>query len=758
MKGLKKFFSNIRGLNLRTPELLKEVSYATDLRNVEFSENFSISKRRGYQARLAGFGKCGSFTYNKLDIETGEQTTEKILIDDTLRRVIEHKVAFTYSGDKTANYQFALNPETQNFELKFFEDGTVVKTINLGTGKETKPLTAGELESAINTDGDSPFRMSTFDFKHAAFIETGNIKPINEPSICYDTEVIGAPINSPFRNLETIFETNLSPLGKKDENVSTMSTVQVHNVVYLTSKETGLWKYDGVKLVKAGLPIPSITSNRPAPAPADDKWVYIVELEYKDEQGNLVTSQRSNEVSIVANPNEPVYIDVNAKLTEDDSPVPIGAIPGFDALNIKMNLYRTVANGTTFYLLSSTKVASEGIQRLSATTKIADTVAATRTSYRIPFRDASPPPNCSYVDVWRNQLVMTGNPAAPQTVYLANTSDLEGFDFRNSFDTSSRLGGVNTSIKAFDNFLYVGRPTSISIVTGYPDDGTLSVDTMSDEGIGPVSNDSMVEANNMIYFVAKKGIYVLNRNQMQYISDTIQPAFSQLNFKQNQVHSYYLVDENKIMFLLPIFERTERVNKLQNYIIVYDISSNSFSVWNNLDYTKGISKDNDTIWFVSNENGKYYLNQFLNTNSPLDYADHNEAVSFMYKSHWDTAGDPSTLKKYLKIKLYSIDSAIQSFLTAAFGVDISIEHDFIEASTLGFTMKFGENAGWGDNPWGIAPWGDQIPRTKAARIRTTKAQSIRVILRNNVVHENVYISAFELEFSAPYQTKIRGVR
>lgn len=738
-KSLKKFFNILGGLNVRSPELLKGESYATDIRNIEFSENFSLTKRKGNQSLISGFGKCGSFTFNEIDLATGITSAKRLLIDDTIRTVRENEITISYAGSLTPAYQVKLNTTDSKFYLYLYEDGTEIQSIDLGTGKEGSPIDIATMIAAIS----APFSGSAsgVDTLPAAFIKTTDRITTPEKLKYYDVVAASVPSGAdttPFGDL-------LSNVN--DADFEPMSMIQAHDVVYLTSKDTGLWKYDGTLLIRAGLPSPSTITSPDSDPTATSKWVYIATYEYTDDKDNLIISQRSNELIVPSGTSTSVTVPS------------VNLADGYDANNITVNLYRTVANGTDFYLIgTATNVSATPTVFASGTASQADSAITGNAVYTVPFRDAEPPPTCRYIDVWRNQLVLTGNLSSVPTVYLANTEDLEGFDDRNSFETSSRLGGANTGVKALDNFLYIFRKNSISVATGYPEDLTLVVDTMSDEGIGALSHASIIEADKSIYFMSKRGIYSIQGNRLNYMSDILQPVFNNITYREKRCQTFFSIYENKIYFLLPYYVNNG-VDKSQNNIIVFDAQSKSWTLWDNFDFTSGLNLDDTTLWFVSNEDGDFYYNERLNTESLLDYADHEEPVSVFYKTHWESLDEPSIPKKFTKLKVFALDTDYQNFGATDFTLTVETNNDFRLDTAISFDLDFGSDGdGWGEEAWGDFPWGNETQLTKTSRLQARRLLAIRFVFKNSTLHENILISGFEIEYAPQYLPKLRGTK
>ena len=63
--------------------------------------------------------------------------------------------------------------------------------------------------------------------------------------------------------------------------------------------------------------------------------------------------------------------------------------------------------------------------------------------------------------------------------------------------------------------------------------------------------------------------------------------------------------------------------------------------------------------------------------------------------------------------------------------------------------------GWGLPAWGVLDWGAPQAKTSKKKLRSGKAQSIRYVVTNSVLHEKVAISAWETVITAPYSTEMK---
>jgi hypothetical protein len=146
----------------------------------------------------------------------------------------------------------------------------------------------------------------------------------------------------------------------------------------------------------------------------------------------------------------------------------------------------------------------------------------------------------------------------------------------------------------------------------------------------------------------------------------------------------------------------------------------------------------------------------LDTGTPDDYADHVSPIDFTYKSHWEALQEPSVFKKFLRIKVHSLDGTINDFETDKFSLDVTTEHDYRPVTISSLTMDFsGGVLGWGLTPWGLFNWGESRLEQLSSKLNSSKAKSLRTIFKNSEIHQNVLISGYEMEISTPYDLQIK---
>ena len=119
-------------------------------------------------------------------------------------------------------------------------------------------------------------------------------------------------------------------------------------------------------------------------------------------------------------------------------------------------------------------------------------------------------------------------------------------------------------------------------------------------------------------------------------------------------------------------------------------------------------------------------------------------------------GQPTLFKKFLRLKLYSLDTE-ENFESPSFKLNADIEKDFPSVSRGVITYDFGQasGGGWGAFPWGESPWGSTTLLQLKSKLPTGKSKSIRVSFSNNTASENILLTGYEMEVAMPYMMEIK---
>ena len=728
--NLKKFFRNFGGLNLADSELLKDDTIATNLLNTKYGDNLSKIKRRGHKRQIRNRGGNGCITF--LNRDTG--ISERLLIEDRIHRIVPQTLTLTYSGGLAPTVSFEIVDGTFKFILA--EDGVEVLNFDVETlaNTATAPLMSA-LKIAI--DALPNFDVSAIPVDDFAYLL--DIIPLQTFTatfpLTYNTTTL-----VPHRGTPQPFLAHWS--RKDDDDFELTDHIQARGVLYLTDVDSGLWKYDGDLIQK----VPNFTTVVPTEASSTGTEVYKYKtvFSFTDAQGNVTYSTPSPTLDVTG------LAELN--LTALDASTSV-----YNVDNATRLILRTVNGGNTFFV-----VAEIAASLLTFTDTVVDSVLINNEPYTLPDFTVVNGANYAYIDIFRDQIVMTGNNLNKDNVTFENVLSTESFFTLNGFQTESRDGGANTGIISLDNYLYVFKKNTIFLVTGELDTNKFQVDKLSDEGVGCLSNKSLIEFQRRVWFLGQKGIYSVNGTSLQLESRDISPLFQKEIRKVTTLRAFSLnwVEEDVLLINLPEKISGNRFSNLSR-TLSYHSKTGKWSIWNNHNFANGADNFDFKIFYASdfvalNSDTEFQINLSSHTNTKLDYADNQSPIDWQYASNWETYGEPSVPKKYVRIKLYSLDTPLQNFDETAFSITVETQHDYVYTIESSAVISFDDDSeGWGIDAWGEFPWGHERDRTARTRLKAKKARSIRTLLSNNTLYENVLLSGYEYEVAVEHDTYMR---
>jgi hypothetical protein len=818
---ISKYYRNILGLDLRVSDLLRSNNAATEAKNIVFRQTGALSKRNGVQINSEiGKGSAGLVKFNNVALGTGTITEELLCTDDDLHKHTEQTFTITYTGSETAYFDLYLDDTDSKFKFDLYDDNTNVLALDLGTGEEGSPVTIANLKTNVDAVTDFSMTISDAGATPAAYATISRAKTVTSGGTShtyYTLETIDKPgtYTTPFSSHWAI---------KNNSDFEIASFAQMLDVLYIANGYDDLHKYDGSRVYKAGLPQPTTpTATGGGAGDLGDlgtqtyKWKYT--FEHTDAKENILTSKDSSEVSYTtAAPGESkvitmtnltassgyntstavvngaqagvttitvdsghdlktgdqVYIDdgVSGEIVKREvtgTTTTTITISG-DAVDvadndtlcpIKISLWRTKADGTLFYLEKEfVNDTTNSTTAYTSTNADSSLVIDKIDAVKIP----GPPPSCRYIDVWRGQLVMTGNRENLNTVYYSDF-DGESFPVDQSFVTEARLGGGNSGIKSLDNTLFIFKPRSVITCTGDLGTDQFQVDGMADDGVGCVAHATIKELEGRLWFLGKQGIYSVDRSGTVKQSEMIGPKFEE-SYTEKRAVAHYWIEKDLYLVQFPALledgSNDLYMDEANSFIMVYDLYRQAWYEWDTINMTGGMAEYNGDIYTQgfrkdsSDSLSKQYTYKVLDTGTKDDYADHEAAISFSYKTHWEALQEPSVFKKFLRLKVHSLDGTINDFETDKFDLNIVTQHDYKAVTVSSLTMDFsGGILGWGLTPWGQFNWGESRLEQIASKLNSRKAKSLRTVFTNSNIHENVLISGYEYEIATPYDLQIK---
>lgn len=142
-----------------------------------------------------------------------------------------------------------------------------------------------------------------------------------------------------------------------------------------------------------------------------------------------------------------------------------------------------------------------------------------------------------------------------------------------------------------------------------------------------------------------------------------------------------------------------------------------------------------------------YLYRVHNLNDAYDYQDDSAFIDFEYSSGWEALGEPSVLKRFLRIRIFSLEELVNNDLF----LDVRTEINYIKDATQAqFNFEF-TGGGYGIAPYSDTPYGDPAESVGKHRLGQGRIRSLRMRFLNQREQENVNITGWELEIAAPFK-------
>tara|TARA_B100001094_G_scaffold324204_1_gene376408 strand:+ start:9166 stop:12801 length:3636 start_codon:yes stop_codon:yes gene_type:complete len=395
-----------------------------------------------------------------------------------------------------------------------------------------------------------------------------------------------------------------------------------------------------------------------------------------------------------------------------------------------------------------------------------------------PIKRKDPPPKGKYLSVFKNCLVVAGQNDNVNNVQYSlpknfTTGEIgsEYFpDDDNGIVVESPFGSKITAIAALKDLMFVFHRDSIFTVSGNINQLELpNVELLTKEGgVGCTSQASIEEYRGGLAFVSDTGIYTVSNQGLSELSELIRPLFLNSNFVKEKAISFNWTSKNLLLVCIPdyIIQGDSEYNVLEDtmsayissdsLILAYDYFRQAWLRWDTLEFTNGITESSDTVNFSRMTNTTNVLASITDNGDADDYSDNGNAIKFVYETNWESLGDPTVPKKFLRIKVHSFDTDA-SFESPGFQLEAGVQNDYINANSGKIDFDFSKQAGggWGNFRWGTDSWGSLPSQFLKSKLPTGKSRSLKIRFANNTNNENILITNYELEIAAPYRAEIK---
>ena len=724
-------------------------------------------------------------------------------------------ITYTGTANSNTYYTLFLDTDTSTFKFKLYDDTTLVLDHDLGLGNEGSPVTISDLTTLINAETNFSCPAADGGLTSpAAFIPVNKRANINTTAqVVFEVLEIVDGVSTPFStffaqktnaSMENATFAELSDilyiatghddLMKYDGSRCYRAGMKQHADLTLADASGGtafgigevhsylaVYEYiDAKQNTVIGMPSNIGTHTQIANKDLDITVTYLTDTDFNLSQcvvngaqagvnSILVNSSAAMKVGDFVYVNDGVSGEVVSRkitavadsthITIDGAAVNVGNTDTIST--VRISLYRTEDHQSTPTAPTLLYLTKEFVNDSSGSTYVytdalSDVTLTGNAQWVDPIKAHGLPPKCRYIDEWRGQLIMSGDLANVTTVYYG---DIESPEYFPPFDQSFIVDRKVTGLKALDNALYVFKKHSVDGVTGDFASDTFQVDKLSREGVGCAAHNTIQEVQGKLFFLSDRGVYSINNEGLEHIGSPIEPKFAINNpFAFQQASAYvWQADKKYCLFMPAITSGNEYATEATSETYVYDYFRSAWLEWSNFNLMGGMAEKNGNMYVCarsSSSNNVGQLYKILQNSDQYDYADHSAAISFSYKSPWFTLGEPSVWKKFLRCKIHSYDTTINDFENDSFTIRLQTEHDYNNARQwTDIVYDFSGGAlGWGLGPWGEFPWGDiRIPQLKK-KMASKKVRSLRTILTNNTVYENVLVSGLEFQVATSYKS------
>lgn len=430
--------------------------------------------------------------------------------------------------------------------------------------------------------------------------------------------------------------------------------------------------------------------------------------------------------------------------------------------NLRIAIYRSTAGGDNFYL-----VAEIPNNSFSATQTYDDAklTADLGEQYFSPVkeRDLLDGVFPRYLCMHQDLLIASGDPGTPNTWYFSSPEGVEYFPAETNYeDVRNTSGGGIRGIGSDQEHMILGTDNSLFVVTGDLGTGVYRQEKLAERNVGMACHNSIVDIGGRIIFLSQTGFWSIEGGyNLTEIGAPINSVFRTNGISASQLPQFkrafavHFEETEEYICFVPCESGTGTAKYVNNSSVahVFDTFHESWAEWTGLNMGGGLAIcDNNLIWQSKRDDGGVTGNLWERHRLAAadDYADHDQPIDFILGSQWIDSEEPTVFKVYLWFKAYNL---LREVLSATFILSVSVERNLQRGLPwFSFQLDFGSGQsgqGWGYFPWGGGVWGTPQPESQKMKLRSGKAQSLRFVMRNNVLHEKVAISAWEVTLTAP---------
>lgn len=389
--------------------------------------------------------------------------------------------------------------------------------------------------------------------------------------------------------------------------------------------------------------------------------------------------------------------------------------------------------------------------------------------------DRSLPPKAKYLSTFQNLLFTAGD---PENQTILSWSDIDGPEYFPSDTNKERIGGSGNIITGHGpngSVFSCFTKRSTNVGSGTFGDGNYRFEEKS-LSIGCSAHASISQVEGYTTWWSDRGPYMMSQgqvpqpigaselgdsrispvmNQIGYeFNDTSQPLF----FRSKRIISINWLPEKKLIFYIPAETVTDgnRRPNTNSRLYVYDYTRDAWLVWDTLNMSGGAILYKDEFYFMgrrADQSGLTVANlsRMHNLNDQWDYEDNDSLIKWEYSPQWEALGQPAVFKKFLEMRIYTIEELDNIVFDILVRQEINYQRD---ASVAEFSLAL-DGTGYGMSSYGVESYGDKIPPAIKHELARIKAQSMRLRFINELHQANSVVSGWEILVAAPYREEFK---
>ena len=343
-----------------------------------------------------------------------------------------------------------------------------------------------------------------------------------------------------------------------------------------------------------------------------------------------------------------------------------------------------------------------------------EAVYGDETRIRIPF-----PVGVRYSGTFQGLLFA----ADKKNVYYSNPDEIDIINPDNVLSVEENGDGDIKGIDGLSNTLAIFKERSQYNVIGDFDTYSLRVQRIM-SNIGLTSHKSIIKFEDTLVYMTQRGIYVMSEGRLPVeISENIEKIFTDNIYSQDFSKARTLIDVLNERILIFIPGLTDSNN---DRVYCYKYAYKEWYIYDSIHASNGfllMYADGK----IRHSNGtKVYLE------TPKVYNDDGVLISSFYKTMWENNNNPSMRKKYLNIKLLSMSDADVS--ANSWQATIATEEDYVASETSNGTLDMSNSN-----------------KIDVHNIDNNLCHSMRFKISNAVLNEGMLLTGIELEVQPTQQ-------